>query len=165
MNSSRFEVVTGPYGNTLEDILAASGSLASDRVLQVIQDVAQGLEALHTASLCHKCLHPRAVALRQGGRSSSRWILTGAAYQQSLVDLNKTKPFTSEVLPLPQVPASWQAPEVLRDPLSYNSARDIWDLGVLICSVLSEGQPYSWPDPASFILKGLLHVFFSWELV
>lgn len=168
-DTSRLEIALAPFGSTLEDMLLAVGSLTGDRLLFVLQDVAQGLEALHARSLCHKCLHPRIVALasrapiknnsninRATGLQQPRWLLTGCAYQQSLVDLNRTMPFTVFNVPLPEVPPSWQAPEVLNDPLSYTPARDIWDFGVLIASLLSGGQPYSsWHDPMAFIKQGL----------
>lgn len=158
-NSSRLEIALAPYGSTLQDMLVAFGALSDDRLYHILQDVAKGLEALHRRSLCHKCVNPRVIALSSPGAVNHKvqWLLTGCSYQQSLVDLNRTMPFTVFKMPMPEVPQSWQAPDVLKDPLTYTSARDMWDYGVLIAYLLSGGHPYSsWPDPMSFVKQGAL---------
>lgn len=161
-NTSRFEVALAPYKTTLESITAALGPPTGEKLYDLLLDVAHGLEALHSHHLSHKCVHARSVALQDSeetissSKKRSTWVLTGSAYQQSLVDLNRTLPFTTQHIPFPNIPPVWQAPEVIKEPLVYTpGGRDMWDFGVLVAWLLSSGRPYSWVDPAHFTNSGL----------
>eukprot|EP00040_Diaphanoeca_grandis_P003553 m.25202 g.25202 ORF g.25202 m.25202 type:complete len:1008 (+) comp14914_c0_seq1:265-3288(+) len=104
--------------------------------VNMIQDVATGLEYLHEKNVVHKDMAARNCLVTVNNR-----VRIGD------FGLSKTR-FPNDYHPLPTkcsgtLPLRWMAPESL-ESLEFSQASDVWSFGITVWEIISHGnQPYS----------------------
>ncbi|GAA5826004.1 hypothetical protein JCM11251_000087 [Rhodosporidiobolus azoricus] len=144
-------VVTAPIrSQSLEDLLNTVGELRTDRALAYFAQLVAAVEYLHSNLVVHRAIKLRSVFVSSGkGREGVK--LVGAGWSRRLIDLNKAEAWVVQ----PQdeeLPDAWTAPEAINAPFSYNSGRDMFELGVVLAQMVFGAEVHlKYPSPADLV--------------
>ncbi|KAJ9116453.1 hypothetical protein QFC22_004895 [Naganishia vaughanmartiniae] len=123
-----------PEGGRLKSWLAAVGCFSEDVTKRYVGDVLSGLAVLHSHGICHRGINTDQIILRTDGHQPVV-KLAGAGYQRQLVDMDRSNPFAGSYAE-EREPESWLAPEEVEKPYIFNTERDLWHVGVVMCQML-----------------------------
>lgn len=117
-------------GRSLEDVMAAEG-FSYDRAIQLILEVASGLEAVHAAHVIHRDLKP-----------SNILILDNGAVK--ITDFGVAKTFGSKLTGNQDIIGTpvYMAPEVVKGGEELTAAADLYSFGCILYEVLTGGPPF-----------------------
>lgn len=132
-------------GQTL-DRLVTNGSLGATRAVEIMQQVACGLEAIHSAGLIHRDLKPNNILVP--GRGVPKILDLGLAKG---LEAAFTMTSESAIVGTP----SYMSPEQLQGiPLSY--ASDIFSFGILLYEAVAGQYPFGGEHPSA-VLYAIAH--------
>lgn len=119
-------------GRTLEDRIAADGTLPLDQLVRLTAQVASGLDALHRTDLVHRDVKPSNIILDQAGNAA-------------LTDFGLAKGRAYTVLTKPgQVMGTldYLAPEMIKG-LPATPSSDVYALGCVVFECLTGHPPFA----------------------
>lgn len=121
-------------GNSLQEIIKATGSLPATRACSIIADAAQGLQAAHEQGMIHRDIKPGNILVTRNGRGKlSDFGLVRTDDPNDPIDAYAHKSIGTPL---------YMAPEVIRrQPIS--PAIDIYSLGATLYHTLTGRPPYS----------------------
>ncbi|GAA5860143.1 hypothetical protein JCM8547_009200 [Rhodosporidiobolus lusitaniae] len=151
-------IVTAPIrSQSLEDLLTTVGELRFDRALAYFSQLVAAVEFLHSRNVVHRAIKLRNIfvtsekAKATTGGEQAGVKLAGAGWYRRLIDLNKAEAFVVQ----PQdeeLPDGWTAPEAVTAPFSYDRARDLFELGVVLAQmVFGVDVHLKYPSPADLV--------------
>lgn len=123
------ERVEGP---PLDESIARSGPIGSDRIIALGRGIAEGLAAAHEKGVVHRDLKPANILVADG--DVPKIVDFGMARASSMQGVD---PSTFAVQGTPD----YMAPEAL-DPLSVDARADLYALGCILFELASGGPPY-----------------------
>ncbi|GAA6018919.1 hypothetical protein JCM10207_009197 [Rhodosporidiobolus poonsookiae] len=151
-------IVTSPIrSQSLEDLLATVGELRSDRALAYFTQLVAAVEYLHTHNVVHRAIKLRnifvssekAKASPTGEQAGVR--LAGAGWYRRLIDLNKAEAFVLQPSD-EDLPDAWTAPEAVAAPFTYDRARDMFELGVVLAQMAFGADVHlKYPSPSDLV--------------
>ncbi|GAA5903646.1 hypothetical protein JCM6882_003009 [Rhodosporidiobolus microsporus] len=144
-------LVTSPIrSQTLEDLLNTVGELRTDRALAYFTQLVSAVEYLHSNLVVHRAIKLRSIFV-SSGKGGDGVKLVGAGWSRRLIDLNKAEAWVVQ----PQdeeLPDSWTAPEAVHAPFTYNSGRDMFELGVVLAQMVFGAEVHlKYPSPADLV--------------
>ncbi len=113
---------------TLEQVADADGGVDVDMALQLVGQVSQGLEVLHTVD-AHGVLTSDNIFLRRDGRI----VVVNVGYARLAMQASRDANAYGS--------SPYIAPEVRDDPWNASEVSDIYSLGVLLVALLSGREP------------------------
>jgi predicted Ser/Thr protein kinase len=125
-------------GESLEDMVAR-GPVPWPRALELMEQVANGLAAVHERGILHRDLKPSNVLVDKDGLA--RLTDFGIANADDLEPLTRTGALVGT--------ADFVAPEILRGQRAADARCDLWALGACLYELLTGERPY----PAASILE------------
>jgi serine/threonine-protein kinase len=133
-------------GESLESILARTGSLAAEQLLPVMAGIAAGLDAAHANGVVHRDLKPSNVLIRHDG-----WVfLTDFGVAKTL---NGTQLTQSSGVRIGTT--HYMSPEQARGSREVTRASDVYALGVMAFRGLGGRLPF---DADSDIVVARMHI-------
>ena len=119
-------VLTDPIRTqTLQDLLSACGELRPDRAIKYLTKLLGAIERIHKDNIVHGGLRPKMIFVGGGkGEEETLVKLSGTAWYQRLVDLNKSNPWVW--MAEDELPDSWICPGALEEPFVYDRPRDMY---------------------------------------
>lgn len=138
----RYMVVEHIEGQTLRRTLARWGRLPEQRVLRILEQVAQALESVHRAGLVHRNLKPESVLLGETREGGDMVKLTNfglvrdawpAAGDKLAEGATTTKAMTG-------TPRYWAPEQVLGD--TTDARTDIYTFGIIAFEMLTGKNPF-----------------------
>jgi hypothetical protein len=139
-------------GETLETVLVREAPLSVDRVERLLQQLAQGLSAIHAKGIVHRDLKPDNVVITKtaAGTEQARLLDFGIARLMAPdEEVTAEKASVTQagiVLGTPEYVSPEQA---LGQPLDARS--DLYALGVILFRALTGKHPFPGPTPREFI--------------
>lgn len=138
-------------GKSLSSWLEAHGKLSESECLQIFEDVAQGLRAIHAAGVIHRDLKPSNILLELAPDVSRRKSAAtiGSA---KISDFGLAREIDqSESMALTQARAllgtpRYLAPEQFSDNPDLSAAADLYSLGVTMFQATTGRLPFEHPD-------------------
>ncbi|GJN93481.1 hypothetical protein Rhopal_006538-T1 [Rhodotorula paludigena] len=142
---------------SLDDLLSTVGELRPDRALTYFTQLVSAVEHLHLHNVVHRAIRPKAIYVAsEKGRASEGGEaggvrLSGAGWYRRLIDLNKAEPWLIQPAD-EELPESWTSPEAVNAPFTYDRARDMFELGVVLAQMLfGLDVVRKYPSPAEVI--------------
>ncbi|MCU0647010.1 MAG: serine/threonine protein kinase [Gemmatimonadaceae bacterium] len=136
-------------GATLRDLLA-EGPMAPARVVRLITQLADGLEAIHALPIVHRDLKPENVMITQGQGGSEQAKLLDFGIGKALDDSDKGRTQTGLVIGTP----AYMSPEqVGGEPLDARS--DIYALALMAYEMLAGRQTFTGNSPHEIMFSRL----------
>jgi tetratricopeptide (TPR) repeat protein len=114
---------------SLETVLA---SLALDKRLAIVKDLACGLAYLHSQPVIHGDIHPKNIGINQ--HHEAKWTDFGLA---------KVRSAGIATLPRVSYEAAWQAPESWQNRAELSTASDVYSFGMLLWTLVTGKLPYA----------------------
>ncbi|MBJ6759947.1 protein kinase [Myxococcaceae bacterium JPH2] len=134
-------------GTSLHDMLNA-GPLAPMRALPLLQQLAEGLAAIHDKGIIHRDLKPENVFVSQGGRGEQARLLDFGIARLVEPDAASNLSQIGVVLGTPEYLSPEQAVGARVDTRS-----DLYSFGVLCYRVLSGRLPFDGPAPRHYLAQ------------
>lgn len=122
-------------GESLEARLSQVGALTWDYAFRLASEVAEGLAAIHAASLLHRDIKPANIMLERGRRERAKIVDFGIAKQ-----LGPESPKLTKTGMIIGTPAYMPPEQMLGAELS--PASDLYALGVTLWEMVSGGAPF-----------------------
>jgi serine/threonine protein kinase len=151
-------------GETLREALTQRGAMAPQETVEIVQQVARGLNAAHRLGIIHRDLKPDNIFLTPGeevGEASG--LPTSAATPPATVKIvdfgiaklreSATHTITGTVLGTPAYMSFEQAAGMRSDELDPRS--DIYSLGVVVYEMLTGRVPFHSDTPLGYVRKHL----------
>jgi serine/threonine-protein kinase len=151
-------------GETLREALTQRGAMAPQETVEIIQQVARGLNAAHRLGIIHRDLKPDNLFLTPGeevGEASG--VPTSAATPPATVKIvdfgiaklreSATHTIAGTVLGTPAYMSFEQAAGMRSDELDLRS--DIYSLGVVVYEMLTGRVPFHADTPLGYVRKHL----------
>jgi len=129
-------------GESLEQLLARRGRLATDQAVDVARQIAQALEYLHEQHLLHGKLVPRKAMVRPDGTLK---ILGLRLNREGRRRWDAPTRYSLET-------AAYLAPEVFRGGAKPHPKNDFYSLGTILFEMLTGELPFT-PDNLSRLIK------------
>lgn len=114
-------------GQTLAERLVAEGRLLESELLEVVGDLATGLECAHRAGILHRDIKPSNVFLEQGG--PAKLLDFGIAYDTN----GREHTASGEFVGTPR----YASPEQCHRPRSADATSDLWSLAIVVYACLA----------------------------
>ena len=130
-------------GQSLADYLSDSGALPIDRVLELSEQIASGLQAAHSRGMVHRDIKPGNILL---DKESNRALLADFGLVKSLAEHGMTT--TGVVMGT----VDYIAPEQGRGE-QVDGRSDLYSFGVLMYHMLSGRLPFAAENPTGLIFK------------
>lgn len=130
-NGCHYLVMEYLPGGSLQDVLAASGKLPHNRVIQIALDLADALTRAHRLGIIHRDLKPANVLLAEDG--TPRLADFGIAHLADVSQLTQSGIVMGTI--------DYLSPEACRGE-APDERSDIWSFGVLLFQMLSGQKPF-----------------------
>jgi serine/threonine-protein kinase len=137
-------------GKTLDEKLG-TGPLAEKEVVQIGEQMFEGLEAAHHAGVIHRDLKPGNLRLTPEGRL--KILDFGLAKRMEPMDADSVTRTAAEVGPAGTLP--YMAPEQLRGE-EVDGRADIWSAGVVLYEMATKRRPFE-GNTATTLADAILH--------
>lgn len=124
-------------GRTLKSVIDEEGSLAPERALSIVRQVAAGLQEAHRVGLVHRDLKPENIMLVGEGNQETAKILDFGLARAFRGDSRFSMITGADIL---LGTPRYMAPEQILAPSSAGPTSDLYALGVILHEMLS-GQP------------------------
>ncbi|PLW26181.1 hypothetical protein PCASD_19859, partial [Puccinia coronata f. sp. avenae] len=139
-------------GNSVRDVLNQCGPFELQKALDFLEQILNGLRAVHDAHLVHRAIKPENIVIFTPKELTKKAVfkLVNVSWFQRLWDLCKSNPFCE----LPQDssrPDLWIHPNTLRDPLAYDRERDLFDLGITFAQIVFGELWPKWDSPGALL--------------
>lgn len=136
-------------GRNLREVLDADGPFAPERALRLLQQLAEGLAAIHEKGIVHRDLKPENVVLAQSSRGEQAKLLDFGIAR--LIEPEASTPSVTQdglVLGTPEYVSPEQA--MGQD---LDSRSDVYSFGVLAFRMLAGSLPFDGPAPRQFMAQ------------
>ncbi|MEP6925315.1 MAG: serine/threonine-protein kinase, partial [Pyrinomonadaceae bacterium] len=141
-----FLVMEYVEGDTLHDLLRREGTLAATRALNLLKQMAAGVEAAHEAGILHRDLKPANIfLLRTGKKINDGFIKVGDFGLAKMVGdaaaeiSAKQGPASRGIIGTPE----FMAPEQMHSELPIDGRADIYALGTIAYMMLGGRVPFT----------------------
>jgi len=128
-------------GQTLAELLENRGRLKADEALPIINQVLEGLRAVHRAGIIHRDLKPQNIMVEKTGRACIMDF--GISVSSDVKRLTETGMIVGTL--------HYMSPEQLKGA-NVDQRSDIYSIGVILFEVLTGRLPFNAPRPAELIL-------------
>ncbi len=135
------EVTDWSDAGTLRSLLSGPAPLSLDRVLELAQGIAAGLQVAHEAEVIHRDVRPENILI---GRDEQPRLMNFDHARMTLPGALTVGPPKSD----PDVPRAYQAPELLNPALPATPATDLYSLGQILFEMLTGKPLYDSPEDA-----------------
>jgi len=129
-------------GRNLDEVIETGGPLTPERVAEILEQVADALDAVHSAGVLHRDLKPANILLAsaQGGGTVVKVADFGVAKALGR-DVPVDTPRATAMGTLVGSPA-YMSPEQIRGDIDIDPRSDLWSLGVLAYEALTGKMPF-----------------------
>ncbi|MCP3141761.1 protein kinase [Pyxidicoccus sp. QH1ED-7-1] len=138
-------------GESLYDVLTP-GPMPPGRALPLLQQLAEGLAAIHDKGIIHRDLKPENVFISPGARGEQARLLDFGIARLVEPDANSSVSQVGVVLGTPEYLSPEQAVGAKVDTRS-----DLYSFGVLMYRVLAGRLPFDGPSPRHFLAQHASH--------
>ncbi|KAE8230007.1 hypothetical protein CF326_g5000 [Tilletia indica] len=150
------QIVLDFCNTDLHQVLTHPGSrakLSAPTVRFLSSQIAQGLEAIHSANLTHFDLKPSNILISSNGvpRIADFGLAEDSSQPNPRV---RTRPVSS---------LFYRAPEVLMRSLELGPAVDVWSFGVVLAQMLEPNGTVLWPTAQPNLLLGFQATDIMWQ--
>jgi len=139
-------------GESLYDVLTTGGPLPPGRALPLLQQLAEGLAAIHDKGIIHRDLKPENVFISPGARGEQARLLDFGIARLVEPDAQSNVSQIGVVLGTPEYLSPEQAVGAKVDTRS-----DLYTFGVLIYRVLSGRLPFDGPQARHYLSQHASH--------
>ncbi|MCP3105214.1 protein kinase [Myxococcus sp. K15C18031901] len=139
-------------GESLYDVLAQGGPMPPGRALPLLQQLAEGLAAIHDKGIIHRDLKPENVFISPGARGEQARLLDFGIARLVEPDAQSNVSQIGVVLGTPEYLSPEQAVGAKVDTRS-----DLYTFGVLIYRVLSGRLPFDGPQARHYLSQHASH--------
>jgi serine/threonine-protein kinase len=141
------------HGESLEERLARTGPLPFEEALDWLEQLLDGLEAVHEAGIVHRDLKPANLQIEGDAGAELLKILDfGVARVLDQEEVAREELFTSVEGELSGTP-QYVAPDALMDPSVVVRGHDVYACGVILYEMLTGRLPYPKPRTLSHLLQ------------
>jgi len=139
-------------GESLREVLKRRGALPLPEVMEILQQVAGGLNAAHNVGIIHRDLKPDNIFLTHG--DEGELVVKVVDFGIARLRESAMHPQTGTVLGTPAYMSSEQAWGMRSDELDARS--DVYSLGVIVYEMLTGRLPFHSDTPFGCLCKHML---------
>ena len=154
-----FLVMEYVEGETLHQLLRREGTLPIKRAVDILRQIADGVEAAHEAGILHRDLKPANIFIMKGKSGDDGFIKVGdfglaKIINQTISDSNsKDSPSSRGIVGTPE----FMSPEQMQPELGVDTRADIYALGTIAYLMLGGRTPFS-GDLMQLITQKIMHM-------
>jgi serine/threonine protein kinase len=145
-------------GETLHHLLRREGTLPVKRAVDILRQIADGVEAAHEAGILHRDLKPANIFIMKGKSGGDGFIKVGdfglaKIINQTISDANsKDSPSSRGIVGTPE----FMSPEQMQPELGVDTRADIYALGTIAYLMLGGRTPFS-GDLMQLVMQKIMH--------
>jgi eukaryotic-like serine/threonine-protein kinase len=147
-------------GETLHRLLRREGTLTVKRAVNLLKQIAEGVEAAHEAGILHRDLKPANIFIKQKktGKSEDGFIKVGdfglaKIVNQTVTDISaNAAPASRGIIGTPE----FMAPEQMQPELGIDQRADIYALGIIAYLMLGGRTPFS-GELMQLVMQKIMH--------
>jgi eukaryotic-like serine/threonine-protein kinase len=146
-------------GETLHRLLRREGTLAVNRAVKLLRQIADGVEAAHDAGILHRDLKPANIFIMSKGRTNDDGFIKVGDFglakivHQTATDINSNAtPSSRGIIGTPE----FMAPEQMQPELGVDVRADIYALGTIAYLMLGGRTPFT-GDLMQLVMQKIMH--------
>jgi serine/threonine protein kinase len=146
-------------GETLHRLLRREGTLTVQRAVNLLRQIANGVEAAHDAGILHRDLKPANIFIMQKGKSTGDGFIKVGDFglakivNQTITDASSdAAPASRGIIGTPE----FMAPEQMQPELGVDNRADIYALGTIAYLMLGGRTPFV-GDLMQLIMQKIMH--------
>lgn len=145
-------------GENLHRLLRREGTLTVSRAVNLLKQIAAGVEAAHDAGILHRDLKPANIFIMQKGKGGDGFIKVGdfglaKIVNQTVTDANSdATPSSRGIIGTPE----FMAPEQMQPELGVDVRADIYALGTIAYLMLGGRTPFV-GDMMQLVMQKIMH--------
>ena len=147
-------------GETLHRLLRREGTLTVKRAVNLLKQIAEGVEAAHEAGILHRDLKPANIFIKQKktGKSEDGFIKVGdfglaKIVNQTVTDISaNAAPASRGIIGTPE----FMAPEQMQPELGIDQRADIYALGTIAYLMLGGRTPFA-GELMQLVMQKIMH--------
>jgi serine/threonine protein kinase len=145
-------------GETLHQLLRREGTLPVKRAVDILRQIADGVQAAHEAGILHRDLKPANIFIMKGKSVNDGFIKVGdfglaKIINQTISNANsKDSPSSRGIVGTPE----FMSPEQMQPELGVDTRTDIYALGTIAYLMLCGRTPFS-GDLMQLVMQKIMH--------
>jgi serine/threonine protein kinase len=145
-------------GENLHRLLRREGTLTVSRTVNLLKQIAAGVEAAHDAGILHRDLKPANIFIMQKGKGGDGFIKVGdfglaKIVNQTVTDANSdATPSSRGIIGTPE----FMAPEQMQPELGVDVRADIYAIGTIAYLMLGGRTPFV-GDMMQLVMQKIMH--------
>ena len=146
-------------GETLHRLLRREGTLAVNRAVKLLRQIADGVEAAHDAGILHRDLKPANIFIMSRGRTNDDGFIKVGDFglakivHQTATDIKSdATPSSRGIIGTPE----FMAPEQMQPELGVDVRADIYALGTIAYLMLGGRTPFT-GDLMQLVMQKIMH--------